>query len=144
MSRVLHILNCFVCAAALSTALQAQSQSQVQAPTETAAQTPPSTPIDASKLGISFDRVRMQLTQTSSSTSKGLKIQETIEVVGKAPTPLFWNPKTVNLTSAAVPFGGPTQKDIMKLIVPKEFQNYPFDLNALMQWLAEHLNKKSE
>jgi hypothetical protein len=32
----------------------------------------------------------------------------------------------------------------MKLIVPKEFQNYPFDMNALMQWLLEHLNKKSE
>jgi hypothetical protein len=32
----------------------------------------------------------------------------------------------------------------MKLIVPKEFQNYPFDLNALMQWLAEHLSKKTE
>ena len=48
------------------------------------------------------------------------------------------------LTSAAVPFGAPTQKDIMKLIVPKEFQNYPFDMNALMQWLMEHLNKKAE
>ena len=144
MSRLLHILTCLACAAALSTALQAQSPSQAPTQTETPAQTPSTPPpIDASKLGISFERVRMQLTQTSPA-SKGLKIQETIEVVGKAPTPLLWNPKTVNLTSAAVPFGGPTQKDIMKLIVPKEFQNYPFDLNALMQWLAEHLNKKSE
>ena len=64
--------------------------------------------------------------------------------ISKAPSALLWNPKTVNLTSAAVPFGAPTQKDIMKLIVPKEFQNYPFDLNALMQWLSEHLNKKTE
>ena len=56
----------------------------------------------------------------------------------------LWNPQTAKLTSQAVPFGAPTQKDIMKLIVPKEFQTYPFDMNALMQWLMEHLNKKTE
>ena len=100
--------------------------------------------IDPTKLGISFDRVRMQLTEAAPSKSGGLKIHETIEVVGKAPTPLFWDPKTANLTSAAVPYGAPTQKDIMKLIVPKEYQTYPFDLNALMQWLMEHMNKKTE
>jgi hypothetical protein len=78
------------------------------------------------------------------SKTGGLKIQETIEVVGKAPKLDLWNPKTAYLTSASVPFGAPTQKDIQKLIVPKEFQNYPFDLNALMQWLASHLDKKAD
>jgi hypothetical protein len=102
--------------------------------------------IDPTKLGISFDRVRMQLTEATSEPTKthGLKIAETIEVVGKAPKIELWNPETAKLTSNAVPFGAPTQKDIQKLIVPKEFQNYPFDLNALMQWLMEHLNKKTE
>jgi hypothetical protein len=140
MSRFLYVL---VCAAAVSAAgVHAQAQSQTQ--TETAPLLPNPAAIDPTKLGISFDRVRMQLTQEPPSTSQGLKIHETIEVVGKAPTQLLWDPKTVNLTSAAVPYGAPTQKDIMKLIVPKEFQNYPFDMNALMQWLMEHLSKKSE
>jgi hypothetical protein len=131
MSRVLHIL---VCVAALSgVAVHAQDQTPADPPT-----------IDPTKLGVSFERVRMQLTQPAPPKTQGLKIQETIEVVGKAPTVLLWNPATVNLTSAAVPYGAPTQKDIMKLIVPKEFQTYPFDLNALMQWLSEHLNKKTE
>jgi hypothetical protein len=140
MSRLLFVFLCVSLLSAMT--LQAQTQSQTQA--ETASPAPDSSTIDPAKLGISFDRVRMQLSQEPPSKSKGLKIQETIEVVGKAPVPLFWNPKTVNLTSAAVPFGAPTQKDIQKLIVPKEFQNYPFDLNALMQWLMEHLNKKTE
>ena len=108
--------------------------------------TPPSSPsgtIDATKLGVSFDRVRMELAHPSSK-STGLKLEETIEVVGKAPKLELWNPKTVDLKSAAVPFGAPTQKDIMKLIVPKEFQTYPMDLNALLQWLMEHLNKKTQ
>jgi hypothetical protein len=98
--------------------------------------------IDPKKLGISFDRVRMELGEPMPPKGKGLKISETIEVVGKSPQILLWDPKTVNLTSAAIPFGAPTQKDIQKLIVPKEFQNYPFDLNALMQWLMDQLNKK--
>jgi hypothetical protein len=137
MSRLPFILACSVLAVA---ALHAQAQGQSD-PAPPASNAPA---IDPTKLGISFDRVRMQLTEPAPSKSGGLKIHETIEVVGKAPTPLFWDPKTANLTSAAVPYGAPTQKDIMKLIVPKEFQTYPFDLNALMQWLMEHINKKTE
>ena len=108
------------------------------------AQSAESSSIDPTKLGISFDRVRMELAQPDPAKNHGLRISETIEVVGKAPKPYLWNPETVNLTSAAVPWGAPTQKDIQKLIVPKEFQTYPFDLNQLMMWLLEHLNKKTE
>ena len=130
------LLACGVLAGGAS--LSAQSQ-----PTEQAAPDPAPT-IDARKLGVSFDRLRMQLSEPVPPKSSALKIQETVEVVGTAPKIQLWDPKTVNLTSAAVPFGAPTQKDIMKLIVPKEFQNYPIDLNALMQWLLEHLNKKTD
>jgi len=135
MSRVLQILACAIALAPVGV--------HAQAPEGTQAQAPPSA-IDPTKLGVSFDRVRMELTQPAPPKNGGLKIQETINVVAKAPPVLLWNPKTANLTSAAVPYGAPTQKDIMKLIVPKEFQNYPFDMNALMQWLMDHLNKKSE
>jgi hypothetical protein len=130
-----RVFRVLLCAAVLNVA-------SVCAQTQAPASAPPA--IDPTKLGVSFDRVRMQLAQPAPSTSGGLKITETIEVVGKAPRFDLWDPGTVNLTSTAVPFGAPTQKDIMKLIVPKEFQTYPFDLSALMQWLAEHLNKKSE
>src|SRR5712691_13160942 len=129
-----RFLRVLLCLAVLDVA-------SVCAQTQTPASDPP---IDPAKLGVSFERVRMQLALPAPSKTTGLKIEETIEVVGKAPRIELWNPKAANLTSAAVPFGAPTQKDIMKLIVPKEFQNYPFDLNALMQWLMEHLNKKSE
>src|SRR5439155_13414183 len=122
-----------------SVSLRAQATDGTQTPQ-------PAPGIDPTKLGISFERVRIELTHPAPPKDKRLKIQETIEVVGKAPPILLWDPKTVKaeLTSAAVPWGAPTQKDIMKLIVPKEFQNYPFDMNALMRWLMEHLNKKSE
>ena len=134
MSRAFQILACAIALAPVGVYAQAL-EGTAQAP---------STAIDPTKLGVSFDRVRMELTQPAPPKNGGLKIQETINVVAKAPPVLLWDPKTANLTSAAVPYGAPTQKDIMKLIVPKEFQNYPFDMNALMQWLMDHLNKKSE
>jgi hypothetical protein len=143
MSRFRQILSCAVVLSALGSAAQAQDTTQPSAQTQTVA--PSGTPsIDASKLGVSFDRIRMQLAEPAPEKGHGLKIQETIQVVGKAPAVQLWDPKTANLTSAAVPFGAPTQKDIMRLIVPQEFQNYPFDMNALMQWLMEHLNKKKD
>lgn len=139
-SRIIRVL---LCAAILNVAsVCAQTPAQTSASNSSPATDPPA--IDPTKLGVSFDRVRILLAQPAPSKTAGLKIQETIEVIGKAPQLFLWDPKTVNLTSQAVPFGAPTQKDIMKLIVPKEFQTYPFDLNALMQWLMQHLNKKSE
>src|SRR5438128_1474120 len=113
--------RCFIPLFALAMMLAAASGARAQDAAQPAA-------IDPSKLGISFDRVRIELTHPAPAKNEGLRIQETIEVVGKAPKPFLWNPETVNLTSQAVPFGGPTQKDIQKLIVPKEFQTYPFDL----------------
>jgi hypothetical protein len=130
-----RVIRVLVCLAALNVA-------SVRAQTDTPASD--TAAIDPAKLGVSFERVRMQLAQPAPSKTAGLRIQETIEVVGIAPKLDLWDPKTANLKSQAVPFGAPTQKDIMKLIVPKEFQNYPFDLNALMQWLMQHLNKTSE
>jgi hypothetical protein len=138
-----RVIRVFLCVAALNVA-GVCAQTPAQTSTSNPSPAPDPSAIDPTKLGVSFDRVRMQLAQPAPSKTAGLKIQETIEVVGKAPKLFLWDPKTVNLTSQAVPFGAPTQKDIMKLIVPKEFQTYPFDLNALMQWLAQHLNKKSE
>jgi hypothetical protein len=138
-----RVVRVLLCVAVINVAgLCAQTPAQTS--TSSPAPAPDPSAIDPTKLGVSFDRVRMQLAQPAPPKTAGLKIQETIEVVGKSPTLFLWDPKTANLTSQAVPFGAPTQKDIMKVIVPKEFQNYPFDLNALMQWLAQHLNKKSE
>lgn len=138
-----RVIRGLLCAAVLNVAgVYAQTPAEPSASNPSPA--PDASAIDPTKLGVSFDRVRIQLAQPAPSKTSGLKIQETIEVVGKSPAFLLWDPKTANLTSQAVPFGAPTQKDIMKLIVPKEFQTYPFDLNALMQWLMQHLNKKSE
>jgi len=125
------------------TAASAQTASAV-APPATPAATPEVTEvkIDPAKLPVSLERIRLELAMKP-ETKAGLKIQETIEVVGVAPKIQFWNPETAKLATGPVPWGAPTHRDFIDLVTPKEFKNYPMDINALVQWLLEHLAEKT-
>src|SRR5262245_20428234 len=100
-------IGILVCVAILDAAgLWAQTDAPV--PDQTAVQTAGSSAIDPTKLGVSLDRLRIQLAQPETPTgTKGLRIRETVEVVGTAPPLLLWDPKTARreLTSQAVPWG---------------------------------------
>lgn len=104
---------------------------------------PPAPAFDPEKLPVSIGRIRLQLKSAPPAKFSGMRIEQTIEVVGVAPKVLLWNPGTAKLADGPVPFGAPTQKDILNLITPQEFKRYPIDLNALMQWLAERLGEKT-
>jgi hypothetical protein len=99
--------------------------------------------LDPTKLGVSLERIRIQLADKPATKTSGLKIQETIEVVGVAPKIQLWNPETAKLATGPVPWGAPTHRDFIDLVTPKEFKNYPMDLNALVQWLLQHLGDKT-
>src|SRR5436853_5347060 len=103
MSRLLQI---FVCAASLGGAvLHAQvAPAPPDATPPVSASASASAPaIDPTKLGVSFERVRMELAHPVLPATRKLKIQETIEVVGIAPPIQLWDPRTVKaqLTSKA-------------------------------------------
>jgi hypothetical protein len=100
-------------------------------------------PIDPAKLPVSLGRIRLQLAEKPATKTSGLKIQQTIEVVGVAPKIELWNPETAKLATGPVPWGAPTHKDFIDLVTPQEFKNYPMDLNALVQWLLQHLADKT-
>jgi hypothetical protein len=103
----------------------------------------PTPAVDPTKLGVSLDRIRIQLAAKPAAKTSGLKIQETIEVVGVAPKIELWNPETAKLATGPVPWGAPTHRDFIDLVTPKEFKNYPMDMNALVQWLLQHLGDKT-
>jgi hypothetical protein len=130
--------------------LHAASASAQTAPADPPAVAPPAAPaaspevkIDPAKLPVSLERIRLELAMKPESKTPGLKIQETIEVVGVAPKIQFWNPETAKLATGPVPWGAPTHRDFIDLVTPKEFKNYPMDMNALVQWLLEHLAEKT-
>jgi hypothetical protein len=96
------------------------------------------------KLPVSLERIRLQLAVKPETKTSGLRIQETIEVVGVAPKIELWNPETAKLATGPVPWGAPTHRDFIDLVTPQEFKNYPMDINALVQWLLQHLAEKTD
>lgn len=99
--------------------------------------------VDPTKLPVSLGRIRLELAEKPATKTSGLKIQETIEVVGVAPKVQLWNPETAKLATGPVPWGAPTHRDFIDLVTPQEFKNYPMDMNALVQWLLQHLADKT-
>jgi hypothetical protein len=98
--------------------------------------------IDPAKLPVSLQHIRDELAAQPATKASGLKIQETIEVVGIAPKVPLWNPETAKLATGPVPWGAPTHRDFIDLVTPQEFKNYPMDINALVQWLLQHFADK--
>src|SRR5215212_4109844 len=101
-------------------------------------------PIDPAKLPVSLSRIRLELAMKPESKTSGLKIHETIEVVGVAPKVQLWNPEKAKLATGPVPWGAPTHQDFIDLVTPQEFKNYPIDINSLVHWLLQHLGDKRE
>lgn len=130
-------LGIFVTPAACAYAQAAPDPAPAGAPQEASA------PVDPAKLGVSLEHIRIQLAVKPAAKTSGLKIQETIEVVGVAPKIELWNPETAKLATGPVPWGAPTHRDFIDLVTPKEFKTYPMDMNALVQWLMQHLADKT-
>jgi hypothetical protein len=121
----------------------AQNEAAVTAPAAApSSESQHAPPVDPEKLPVSIGRIRLQLAHAPSNRKFKLEIRETVEVVGVAPKIPLWPAETAKLAFGPVPYGAPTHKDFIALHTPEEFKSYPMDLNALMLWLMEQLNKK--
>jgi hypothetical protein len=119
-------------------------------PATTAAQAPATVPtVNAEELGVSVDRIRLQFRRDQPLGDvfdpARFKLSTYVDVVATAPPlQLFGpDPKTA-LTTGAVPFGGPTHRDMLNIMTPQEFRTPPADLTALIEWLSERLRKQSD
>ena len=113
-------------------------------PAQAAAEAAHDPQIDPAKLPVSLGRIRAQLAQAPPTKFAGLKIQETVEVVGIAPKQPLWKPEDAKLATGPVPWGAPTHKDFYLLNTPQEYRTPAIDINALVQWLLQVLNQKAE
>ena len=111
-------------------------------PAATAGATHAVAPIRAEDLPISVARIQRKLAQLPASTAEanhGLRLNYYIEVVGKAPPIDIL--KNFNVKSGPVPFSAPTHRDFLNFVTPQEFRAPPFDLSALIAWLAQRHGK---
>ena len=138
--------------ASLDQAQQNQAQDAPALPPDDAKLKSEAQVVNPDDLGVSIDRIRLRFTRNSFFNNvfdpRKLKMTAYVDVVGKAPEiKLFgFDPKTVKaeLTSQAVPYGAPTHGEIVRMLTPQEFRTPPMDLTAIINWLAQQLEKKEE
>jgi hypothetical protein len=110
------------------------------------AQTPQAPAIDASKMGVSLDRIRRGLvnepleTMTSDGTGR-LSIR--IDVFGLAP-PINVLPEDFSLSFGPVPGSAPTHREHIEFVTPEDFKSPPVPIYGLAVWAAQKLIDRSK
>lgn len=104
--------------------------------------------VNPDQLGVSLDRIRLRFQRTGLFEpvfdSYKLKLSTYVDVVGKAPPLRLFGPDANlknELTSRAVPFGGPTHRDMLQVMTPQEFRTPAMDMTALIEWLSRQFDK---
>ena len=109
--------------------------------TPTAAQEDARNQIDVSRLPIDLERIQRELQQTATREERdGLNLRYYVNVTTEAPPIVLFSPDD-NLGNGPVPYGGPTHREMLEQMTPKEFRAPVADFNALIRWLAERANK---
>jgi hypothetical protein len=101
--------------------------------------------IDASKMGVSLDRIRRELAPApgESVSSNGLKLDIRVDVFGQAP-PLELLPRDFSLTYGPVPHSAPTHREHIEFVTPKEFRSPAVPIYGLAMWAAQKLADRSK
>lgn len=107
--------------------------------------TTPAPAIDASKMGVSLDRIRRQLAPEPTETFKadGLKLNIRVDVFGLAP-PIDFVPDDFSLTFGPVPNSAPTHREHIEYVTPREFRSPAVPVYGLAVWAAQKLADRSK
>ena len=98
--------------------------------------------VDVTKLPIDLERIHRQLQQSDTREERdNLNLRYYVSVSTQAP-PLVFLRREDNLRYGPVPNSGPTHKDMLEQMTPKEFRAPAADFSALLRWLAEQTKKK--
>jgi hypothetical protein len=120
----------------LADAAAAQSVVALAAPAATA-----TAGIDVSRLPISLSNIEKKFRQTTIREERdGLNLRYFVDVYAKAPNIVLFT-KEDNLLTGPVPYGGPTHREMLDMITPKEYRAPAADLGALMRWLSGNKQK---
>jgi hypothetical protein len=109
------------------------------------APTQPPPPVDASRMGVSFDRIKRELAQAQAADAvpddSRLKFSFTVEVVGSAPKIDLLEGFSLR---GGVPYGSPTHNEVLDVITPRYFRTGSVPFSAIAFWAAQQLAEKSK
>ena len=99
--------------------------------------------VDVSRLPVDLERIHRQLQQTATREERdGLNLRYYVNVNTQAPPLVLFDPEDKdNLVHGPVPYGGPTHKDMLEQMTPKEYRAPAADFSAFLRWLAERASK---
>jgi hypothetical protein len=104
----------------------------------------PVRPVDASKLGVSLDRIRRELRQAEIEEQQSdgpLNFRFTVEVYGTAPRIDLLEDFPL---TGPVPYGGPTHREVVEFLTPQAYRMPVVPFSALGVWAAKALWNKSK
>ena len=98
--------------------------------------------VDVSRLPVNLARIHRELQETATREERdGLNLRYYVNVNTQAPPLVVFGPQD-NLVYGPVPYGGPTHKDMLEQMTPKEYRAPVADFTALLRWLAERAARK--
>lgn len=93
--------------------------------------------VEVEKLPLSVQRIHRELRQSTVREERhGLSLRYIVDVYGKAP-PIALFTQQDNLLTGPVPYGGPTHREIIEVITPREYRAQVMDFSALARWIEE-------
>jgi hypothetical protein len=113
-------------------------------PSAALAQAPePVRTVDPTKLGVSLDRIRRELTQAQATpTGEGtLKLDFHVQVIGQAPRIDFLEGFDVD---GPMPYGGPTHREVVSFLTPQEYKGQAVPFSSLAFWAFQKLQQQSK
>jgi hypothetical protein len=104
----------------------------------------PAGSIDPTRLGVSIERIRRELKETSTETrtDSGLKLDFRIEVFGQAPPIDIIGPFDVE--HGPVPGSAPSHRDVVEFLTPEEFKAPAASFSTLVFWAADKLAQRTK
>jgi len=105
------------------------------------------TPIDATKLGVSLERIQRGLRVTESrekdrQTGNALRLEFQVQVYGMAPKIDVL--KGIDLFNGQVPGTAPSHRQLIDFVTPQIYRTPVMPLSALAGWAAMQLFQKSK
>jgi hypothetical protein len=112
------------------------------------AQSGQSPALDATKMGVSLDRIRRELGPEAPETTtfRNGRLTVRVDVFGIAPT-IDLIPDDFSLTYGPVPNSAPTHREHIEFVTPEEFRAPAVPIFGLAVWAAQKLaerNKKAQ
>jgi len=129
----------------LGLTLAVPAMAQDPAPSAPSGPLEPLGPIDATKLGVSFDRIRKGLRQQETSETRSgspLHLEFQVQVYGTAPR--IDVIQDFDLLYGSVPGSAPSHQQMIDYWTPQMFSAPAMPISAMFGWVAQQLAKKSQ